>query len=392
MDFLTRIENETARLTRLNLNRVLKTTKALGRNSGCDGLEMLNLSSNDYLGLSSRAELANEFLDSRRNLMAPDIFPLSAVSSRLLTGNHPEYAAIETFLGDLYGGRAALAANSGYHANIGLIPALAGEGDLIVSDSLNHASIIDGIRLSRAERAVYPHLDLGRAEEIVAAASGRYRNVFLITESVFSMDGDVVDLTRLVEIRRRHGVALIVDEAHAVGVFGAGGLGVCEEAGVMAEVDVIVGTFGKAFCSSGAYMICEPVVREYLVSTMRSLLYTTGLPPITVAWSRFVVERAVGMDAERKHLAKLGERLRAGLAERGYTTGGSSQIVPLIVGDSSRAITLAASLRERGYLTFPIRPPTVPEGSARIRFSLNAGLSERDIHGLLSALDEVDRV
>ncbi|TLN12298.1 8-amino-7-oxononanoate synthase, partial [bacterium] len=332
--------------------RRLPEVETRGRHAIFGGKKLLNLSSNDYLGLGGDEELWAEF-HRRKGEFLGGGFEFSASSSRLLTGNHPSYIILEKKLSALHGGRAALALNSGYHANVGIIPALAGPKDLILSDKLNHASIIDGILLSGAKFKRYRHLDCAALEEILGRERQNFENVFIITESVFSMDGDRADLKKLVALKKEYEAFLIVDEAHGVGVFGEKGLGLAEEADVAGEIDLVIGTFGKALCSAGAYAVMDASVRDYLVNTMRTLIFTTGLAPVNVAWSAFILEKSVKMGEKRGHLAKIGELLRRKIAEKGFKTLGDSQIVPLIVGENEKAVELAAKFREKGVLVFP---------------------------------------
>lgn len=343
---------------------------------------LVNLSGNDYLGISARQDWLTEFLAEN----TPETLGMSAASSRLLTGNHDFYPLLEEELSAFYHGRAALVFNSGYHANSGIIPALAGKGDLILSDKLNHASIIDGMVLSGAEFRRYRHLDYGHLEEMLKERAGGRRRILVITESVYSMDGDVADLKILVGLCRKHGAVLYVDEAHSVGVRGARGAGCCEEAGLIDEIDVIVGTLGKAFCSAGAYAVVRPELKDYLINRTRPFIFTTGLPPVNVNWTRFVLDKMPSLRRERENLRELGEYLRLGLRRKGLRAPGDSQIVPLIVGESAAAEELAAKLRANGYLALPVRPPTVPPGTARLRFSLHAGLTRDQLTGLLELL------
>ncbi len=380
MTFLDRLEAELDDLARSGSLRTLRSVEpGDGGAALCDGRRCFNLSGNDYLGVAGDAELAAEFRDR-----CPTA-GFSAASSRLLTGNHPAYRQLEEELAAWYGGGAALVFNSGYHANIGILPALAGKGDLVLSDKLNHASIIDGLRLGAAEYRRYRHLDYAQLGEMLAGAAKEYRQCFIVSESIFSMDGDAADLAELARLKREYDAVLIVDEAHSAGVRGPEGRGLAAEQGVLDAVDVLIGTFGKAFGSTGAYAIMAPVVREYLVNTMRPLIFTTGLPPVAVEWSRFVLEKMPGFDGRRRRLAQLGGGLRRILRDRGCVTGGDSHIVPLMAGDNRRAEELARRFRERGILVFPIRPPTVPPGTARLRFSLTAALDDE----ALAAIDEV---
>ncbi len=342
----------------------------------------VNLSGNDYLGISSRQDWIEEFLAAN----PPSNMGMSAASSRLLTGNHDFYPLLEAELSDFYQGRAALVFNSGYHANSGIIPAVVGKGDLILSDKLNHASIIDGMMLSGAEFRRYRHLDYGHLEEMLKERAGGSRRVLVVSESVYSMDGDVADLRILVELCRKYGAILYIDEAHSVGVRGARGAGCCEEAGVIDEIDIIIGTLGKAFCSAGAFAIVRPEMKDYLINHTRPFIFTTGLPPVNINWTRFILKKMPAMCKEREHLAALGEYLRDGLSAKGLKTFGSSQIVPLIVGENGPAEELAAKLREGGFLALPVRPPTVPAGTARLRFSLHADLKQEQLTDLLELL------
>lgn len=242
-----------------------------------DGREFLNFSSNDYMGIAADAELRREFYAQYPDAATPEL-ALSSASSRLLTGNTPAYVRLEEKLSALYNRRAALVFNSGYHANIGILPALSSDRDLILSDKLNHASIIDGMRLADAEFRRYRHLDCEQLEKILADRRAAYRRVFLVTESVFSMDGDAADLKKLVGLKKKYDCILVVDEAHSVGVRGPNGTGLSAELGVADDIDILIGTFGKAFGSTGAYAIMEPEVRTYLVNHMRPLIFTTGCP------------------------------------------------------------------------------------------------------------------
>jgi 8-amino-7-oxononanoate synthase len=378
MAFIEKIKSELDSLRELEQFRILRNPD---NNTG-----LLNLSSNDYLGLAAMPELREEFyqgvIDDPRN----EAFALSSSSSRLLTGNHSAYIQLEETLSKMYQGRKALVFNSGYHANIGILPALTTKNDLILSDKLNHASIIDGLRLCDAAFKRYPHLDYDSLERSLSAASGKYDNLFIITESIFSMDGDLADLRKLVELKEKYNAVLIVDEAHSVGVFGEKGCGLAEAEGVIDRVDIIVGTFGKAYCSAGAYAVMDELVKDYLINKMRSLIFTTALPPVVVSWSNFVLNKTASMTRRRENVLELAQKLRTGLETAGFKTDGNSQIVPLIVGENSKAVALSEKLRNEGLLVFAIRPPTVPVGTARLRFSLTGALQQKDIEKLLNLL------
>jgi 8-amino-7-oxononanoate synthase len=336
--------------------------------------EMLNLSSNDYLGLSSYPKLLQEFY-AQTDVRA---LPFSAVSSRLLSGNHEYYGLLENDLCDWYGKEAALVFNSGYHANIGILPALAGKRDLIVADKLVHASLIDGMRLSEAEMIRYQHLDLEQLRSILLQHREKYEQVFIVTESLFSMDGEIAPLQELCEIKKEFDALLYVDEAHAIGVRGTNGLGCAEEQACIEDIDFLVGTFGKAFASVGAFVVCEELFREYLVNTQRSLIFTTGLPPVNVAWTRFVLNRMPEFYDARIKLADVAETLRGILREKGFETRGASHIVPFICGSNENSLEMAGLLQENGFFALPVRYPTVPKNQARIRFSLNAAIPDEE--------------
>lgn len=354
-----------------------------GRDVRVGGQRMLNLSSNDYLGLSSDLDLRRQFLEG----LTPETFLPTSSSSRLLTGNFTIYEELEERLATLFGTQAALVFNSGYHANTGILPAVSDNQTLILADKLVHASLIDGIRLSAARTVRYRHNDLAQLERLLAEHARQYRQVIIVTESIFSMDGDEADLKRLVELKHKYGnVRLYVDEAHAFGVRGPQGLGCAEEAGCIGDIDFLVGTFGKAAASAGAYIVCTRVVREYLVNRMRTFIFTTALPPLNIAWTLFVVNRLPQMQARREHLARMAALLREALRSHGYDCPSSSHIVPMIVGPSADTILRAEALQRHGFYALPVRPPTVPEGSSRIRFSLTADIREEEIRELTEHL------
>ena len=340
---------------------------------------LLNLSSNDYLGLAANRSLREEFL---QGLTADSFMPTSS-SSRLLTGNFKIYEELETELSQRFGTEAALIFNSGYHANTGILPAVTDTQTLILADKLVHASLIDGIRLSAARCIRYRHNDMKQLQRLLEENHASYRQIIVVTESIFSMDGDEADLHTLVSLKKRYNnVALYLDEAHAFGVRGSLGLGCAEENSCITDIDFLVGTFGKAAASAGAYIVCKNVIREYLINRMRPLIFTTALPPVSIAWTLFIVRKLKDMHAQREHLALVSRRLRNALQKKGYPCPSTSHIVPLIIGPSAEAIQVAEELQKNGFYALPVRPPTVPEGTARIRFSLTAAMSETQINVL----------
>lgn len=354
-----------------------------GRDVVVGGQRMLNLSSNDYLGLAADRELREEFLQT----LTPDNFLPTSSSSRLLTGNFSIYEELEAELAALFGTEAALVLNSGYHANMGILPAVSNQHTLILADKLVHASIIDGIRLTTARCIRYRHNDLAQLERLLEQNHSYYQQIIVVTESIFSMDGDQADLQALVGLKRKYtNVLLYVDEAHAFGVRGKRGLGCAEEAGCIKDIDFLVGTFGKAAASAGAYIVCSRVIREYLVNRMRTLIFTTALPPINIAWTLFVVRKLAGMHERREHLAKISRMLREALQAKGYQCPSTSHIVPMIIGSSEDTVLRAEALQRHGFYALPVRPPTVPEGTSRIRFSLTAEIKKQEIEKTIKHL------
>lgn len=354
-----------------------------GRDVVVNGQRMLNLSSNDYLGLAADKGLREEFLQT----LTPETFLPTSSSSRLLTGNFSIYDELEAELARLFGTEAALVFNSGYHANTGILPAVSNAQTLILADKLVHASIIDGIRLSTARCIRYRHNDMAQLERLLEQNHTEYRQIIIVTESLFSMDGDQADLKELVRMKQTYNnVLLYVDEAHAFGVRGKHGLGCAEEAGCIRDIDFLVGTFGKAAASAGAYIVCRRAIREYLVNRMRTLIFTTALPPVNIAWTLFIVRRLPGMQERREHLSTLSRILKEALQARGYACPSVSHIVPMIIGPSADTVLRAEALQRHGFYALPVRPPTVPEGTSRIRFSLTAEIKKEEIEKLINVL------
>lgn len=345
---------------------------------------LLNLSSNDYLGIGQNRAWRQAFLES----LTPDSFLPTSSSSRLLTGNYPVVDAVEATLARLFGTDSALVFNSGYHLNTGLLPAIADVHTLILADKWVHASLIDGIRLSGAKAIRYRHNDLEQLARLVEKHQTEFRRIVVVTESIFSMDGDVTDLVALVKLKRQFpNLWLYVDEAHAFGVRGAQGLGCAEEQGCLSDIDFLVGTFGKAGASMGAYWVGTEAMRTFLVNKARPLIFSTALPPVNWAWTHWVLQRLPTMQAERAHLAALSNRLRQAMERGGITSVSESHIVPWVVGDSRATLLKAEELQRKGFYALPVRPPTVPVGTSRIRFSLTASLTTADIDLLIQALN-----
>ncbi len=343
-----------------------------------NGKKLLNLSSNDYLGLATDTTLLQQFYAGQTEENLIDSYGLGSSSSRLMTATTTQTDELEKLIAERYN-KDALLFNSGYHANVGILPALTDKKSLILADKLCHASIIDGLKLSDAKFIRFRHLDYEHCRNILEKEHNNYDKIFIISESIFSMDGDIADLPELVKIKNEYNAILYIDEAHAVGVRGATGLGICEEHNVIDEIDIIVGTFGKALASIGAYAAISPTIKQYLINSMRSFIFTTALPPVIVNWNLYIFNLTNNLNQERQHLHTLSDFLRKSIVETGLKTCGNSQIIPIIVGSNENAVALGNKMIENGYLAQPIRPPTVPQGSARIRISLSAGMTEQDI-------------
>lgn len=378
-------------LARLQESGRLRQLRPLSGRQGCrvvyQGQELLNLTSNDYLGLAGDEALLRRFYTAMDSGDLLEEYGLGAASSRLLAGDSPSAHALEKELAQAYGRPAALLYNSGYHANIGILPALLGKKDLILSDKLNHASIHDGMGLCRATHRRYAHADYDHLRALLDRYRHRYERVVIVSESVFSMDGDVADLAALVRLKNEFDALLYLDEAHAVGLYGEKGLGKAEEAGLVAEMDLLVGTFGKALASVGAFVVCSEEIRDYLVNRSRSLIFTTALPPVNIHWSRFIFGEQQAMGERRQHLARLSRRLRQAMQTHRLPVAGTTNIIPVIIGADGETVRLAARLQNQGFLLFPVRPPAVPEGTARFRLSLTAGMEWEDLQHLPEILE-----
>lgn len=348
-----------------------------------ENCKMLNMSSNDYLGLASNENLRQSFLQQYG-----DNFPsFTSSSSRLLTGNFPVYTDLEQLIAQRFQRESVLLFNSGYHANLGILPALTTTKSLILADKLVHASMIDGIRLSQCEFFRYRHNDYEHLKNLLEKNAGKFDRTFIVTESVFSMDGDVVDLNYLVQLKKQFpNTYLYVDEAHAIGVYGKNGLGIAERANVIADIDLLVGTFGKALASMGAYVVCDQILKECLINQMRPLIFSTALPPFNVAWTHFIFERLPQLSKERTHLEQLSAFLRQEVEHRTQIMPSQTCIVPYILGENEATLAKAKALQEQGYYCLPIRPPTVPKSTSRIRLSLTADMTMDEVKQFVACL------
>lgn len=355
-----------------------------------DGQKLVNLASNDYLGVASDEHLQAQFLATYQ-----DYLPFGSSSSRLLTGNFAVYEMLEERMGELFLGRACLLFNSGYHANVGILPAICDGRALVLADKLVHASIIDGMRLAAANSTKcvrYQHQNLTHLETLIQ----KYHDdmsidrIVIVTESIFSMDGDVTDLPALVRLKATYPkLMLYIDEAHAIGVRGQQGLGCAEAFGCIDEIDLIVGAFGKAMASVGGYVICHQVIKDYLINTMRPLIFSTALPPMNVAWTAFVLDKIIGMTAERSKLQMRHEHLIMHIKSLGFECPSDSQIVPVILKDNARTMRATDELTKQGFFVLGVRPPTVPQNQSRLRVCLNSTISDDEFTQFCHAIGQL---
>ena len=342
----------------------------------------VNLADNDYLALSRHPDVLAAAAEALR------LWGASAAASPLVTGYTALHAALETELAAWHRYPHALVMNSGFAANGAVLGGLPKAGDLVLADRLIHASMIDGILRSGARLRRFAHNDLDALEVLLAESAGHAGQVFVATESVYSMDGDAPDLARLAALRDRHGFTWVLDEAHATGWHGATGSGLQEEQGVAGAADIVVGTLGKGLGSQGAYVLSRtPEVRETLVNFAGEFVYSTHLAPPAAAAALAAIGVARSLADERPRLHRMSRDWRQGLSEAGFAVpDGHSPIVPLVLGSPDRTLRAAEALRSSGFVVSAIRPPTVPDGTSRIRISLRRGLREADREAFLSVL------
>jgi 8-amino-7-oxononanoate synthase len=349
-----------------------------------DGKPVLLLCSNNYLGLADHPRVRDAAAEAAKR------WGVGAGASRLVSGTMTIHRRLEERLAAFKGRESSLLFGSGYLANAGTISALARPGDVIFSDELNHASIIDGCRLSRAEVFVYDHADPEHLEWGINEAEGR--GALIVTDSVFSMDGDVAPLLEIVELAERHGLRTLVDEAHGTGALGPGGRGALAEAGLEDQVDVIVGTLGKALGSYGAFVACDQQMTRYLVNAARTFIFSTALPPPAVAAALAALELLEERPRRVEKLAANAEALREALEAEGFDVGESrTQILPLVIGEADRAMRICEAALSRGVFAQAIRPPTVPPMTSRLRLAVMATHSEEELRAAARTLGAAAR-
>ncbi|MCH5585220.1 8-amino-7-oxononanoate synthase [Shimazuella sp. AN120528] len=377
------VNNELHQLADKDLMRELKITLHAA-NSVCmrDGKKLLNFSSNNYLGLAKHPLLIQAMQKAEE---------AGSPSSRLLVGHEDATHYLEEQLAKWQQAESALVFSNGYMANLGVLSAFLNSRDAVFSDQFNHASIVDGIRLSGARSFRYRHNNMNHLESLLQRASKKnYRRKLIVTDAVFSMDGDIAPLREIILLKEKYGAALFVDEAHSVGTMGPLGRGLAHHLGIADQVDLHMGTFSKAFGVYGAYVTAKKDWIRYLINTSRSFIYTTALPPCIIAaiiQSLKVIQKS---DKSRHLLHRKSMEFRSELTKYGFDTANSStQIVPIVIGDSFQALTFSQKLMEKGVLAVAIRPPTVPVDGARLRFSLMSSHREEDIQKAIKSIIQI---
>ncbi|MCH2207283.1 MAG: aminotransferase class I/II-fold pyridoxal phosphate-dependent enzyme [Lentisphaerales bacterium] len=370
-DFIDEFLNKYENLGRL---RTLKNLQAVSADKiTIDNREYVNFSSNDYLGLGDLNSDINKELQT------------GALSSRLVCGNLDLNTQLENKISKWKGSENCLLLNSGYQANVGLIPALADRHTLIFSDKLNHASIIDGIKLSGAKNIRFRHNDITHLKELLNKYKNEEVRKIIISETLFSMDGDYCDIDTLVKLSKEHNSLLYLDDAHGSGLLGSKGIGICENK--FEDIDIYMGTFGKAHGSFGAFTCCSSKMKRYLINKVRTLIFSTGLPPSLLSSNLSSIDKVINANSKRLRLQESTNTIRKFLNENKIATIESeSPIIPIIIGEDKDSLSLSEHLKKDGIIAVAIRPPTVPEGTARIRLTVTASHTDEDIKQLLSSL------
>ena len=347
--------------------------------------KLLNLSSNDYLNISTNENLAKEFM---KYFCSNPQCQFSSASARLLSGTTSVYRDLEKVLSELFHKDAALIFNTGYQCNLGVISTLARRGDVVFSDKLNHASIIDGMKLSDADFHRYKHLDYEHLETLLEKYRDKYDKAIIVSESVFSMDGDTADIKKLVELKKKYNAILMIDEAHAFCSIDDHLAGMSDR---NPDVDIITATFGKALGSFGAFAVSNKTIINYLINKSRSFIFSTSIPPINIAWTKWLLtEKREFLFEQKKKLARLIIAVHKYLKSIDINTVSESQIIPIIFGDDKKTVDIAEQLRNMGYFVLPIRPPTVPPNTSRLRLSLTADMDFEEVRTLIDYVkDEI---
>lgn len=363
------IQNE---LEQLKANDMFRQVSSIQKKEGeyvfVNGEKLINFSSNDYLGLSTDKELVKEFIEKYSNSSE---FSFSSASARLLSGTSEIYNKLEKNLAHIFQKESALLFNTGFQCNLGVISSIVSQGDVIFSDKLNHASIIDGMRLSGANFFRYKHLDYDNLESLLIKHRNKYKRAIIISESLFSMDGDFADIDKLVKLKNKYNALLMIDEAHAFCAIDDNCVGMSN----YKDVDIITATFGKALASFGAFVVASKPIIEYITNKARSFIFSTSIPPVNVMWTDWLLsEKWEYLQYKRTQLSTLVVKIHKLLKSLNMITTSESQIIPIILNTPTQAGELAKKLENYGYFVLPIRPPSVPIGTSRLRLSLTANM------------------
>jgi 8-amino-7-oxononanoate synthase len=364
------------------LKKGLRTLELRNQYRSLAEIHGVNFCSNDYLGLSCHPVLHEAVSQAVHRTKR-----IGGTGSRLLSGQTEEWHELETRFAAFAGTESALFFTTGYAANMGLLSALVTKDDVIFSDSLNHASLIDGMRLSGARKVIYPHLDLHILENALRQESGAPWRKVIVTETVFSMDGDVAPLGAIAALAEKYGAALVVDEAHATAVHGPGGRGIAAQADIVPQLLAVVHTCGKGLGCAGAFVCGPAVLKEHLINHARTFIFSTALPPYFVKQIEAALALSLTMDLERQQLLKYASHFVQHLRARSFDTASSaSQIVPILLGNNEDTLDAAEHLQRDGFAVRAIRPPTVPEGTSRLRLSLTTLIDQHELNRLVSSL------
>lgn len=365
-----------------NFRQVHNIEYKTGKYLSIDGRSLLNFSSNDYLNISTDRDLLNEFIEKYKN---HEEFILSSTSSRLLTGTSTVYKKLENNLAKIFNKEACLIFNTGYQCNLGVVSSLVNRDDVIFSDKLNHASIIDGMRLSSTQFFRYKHFDYNNLEELLIKHRHEYKKAIIISESVFSMDGDIADIKKLIELKKKYNCLLMIDEAHAFGIYGENLAGIADRDNLLNDVDIITATLGKSFASMGAFCVSNRTIIDYLINKANSFIFSTAIPPVNIMWSNFLIEEK--FNTVRQKAEKLNTLIKE--AHNYIKDNGETQIVPVIIGENNKTVKIAEQLRAKGFYVLPVRPPTVPVNTSRLRLSLTADITFDEFKTVIDTVKEV---
>lgn len=364
--------------------RELRGIEHMGKFINFQNQKLLNFASNDYLGIAQNTEFQQDFLN-QCNLNKT---PFSTSSSRILSGNFEIFEKLEALLSQLFSPKDALLFNSGYHANLGVINALSQiDGVLFLADSFVHASIFDGLKLSKAKFMRFAHNDMQELESLIQKYTHQYQHIIILTEGIYSMDGDTCDIQTLVQIKKQYqNVLIYIDEAHSIGVCGENMLGITHAHNLIKEVDFIILAFGKAIGSMGGCVLCDNIFKQYFINKARTLIFSTAIAPINIAFTYFVFQNLLNFKTQQNHLNHLGLYLKTKLMEQNIDFIGDTQILSLMTYSNEASLALMQKLFNLGFYAPSIRYPSVPKNHSRIRISLNANLKTSDIDSLIEAL------